>query len=153
MARLLILSCSQRKRPGVGLLPAIDRYDGPAFRVLRKYLREDANRAPRVMVLSAKYGLIDASDTIRDYDLRMSAALARRLRRDVVASLPERIRASSSEVVGICLGRQYRLAVEGFEETLEKRVRVDWLEGGLGKRLTELHRWLRERAPLPPLTP
>ena len=32
---LLIMSCSQRKRPDLGLLPAIERYDGGHFRVLR----------------------------------------------------------------------------------------------------------------------
>lgn len=31
--RLLILACSQRKRPDPGLLPAIERYDGPQFQV------------------------------------------------------------------------------------------------------------------------
>ncbi|MFN8458221.1 MAG: hypothetical protein U0401_26815 [Anaerolineae bacterium] len=29
--RLLILACSQRKRPDPGLLPAIERYDGGSF--------------------------------------------------------------------------------------------------------------------------
>jgi len=38
--RLLILSCSQRKRPDPSLLPAIERYNGPPFQVLRRYLRE-----------------------------------------------------------------------------------------------------------------
>jgi hypothetical protein len=37
---MLILACSRRKRPDEGLLPAIERYDGPAFRVLRHFLRE-----------------------------------------------------------------------------------------------------------------
>jgi hypothetical protein len=37
---MLILACSRRKRPDEGLLPAIERYDGPAFRVLRRFLRE-----------------------------------------------------------------------------------------------------------------
>ncbi len=56
MTRLLIVTCSQRKNPTLGLLPAIDRYDGPAFLVLRKYLREGVGDAPRVLILSAKYG-------------------------------------------------------------------------------------------------
>src|SRR5436305_3237505 len=38
--RVLILSCSQRKRLDFGLLPAIERYDGGHFRVLRKARRE-----------------------------------------------------------------------------------------------------------------
>ena len=37
---MLILACSRRKRPDEGLLPAIERYDGPTFCVLRRFLRE-----------------------------------------------------------------------------------------------------------------
>ena len=44
MCRMLILSCSSRKKPTNRQMPAIERYDGPAFRVLRKFLREQ-NRA------------------------------------------------------------------------------------------------------------
>ena len=40
MNKVLIIACSQRKRPDAGLLPALDRYDGPAFQVLRRFLRE-----------------------------------------------------------------------------------------------------------------
>ena len=38
--RLLILGCADRKRDSSGLLPALDRYDGPAYRVIRNFLRE-----------------------------------------------------------------------------------------------------------------
>jgi hypothetical protein len=37
---MLILACSRRKRPDEGLLPAIEPYDGPAFRMVRRFLRE-----------------------------------------------------------------------------------------------------------------
>lgn len=37
--RLLILSCSRRKRSDRGLLPALERYDGPTYRVMNKFLR------------------------------------------------------------------------------------------------------------------
>jgi hypothetical protein len=36
--RMLILACSQRKLLDEGLLPAVERYDDPAFRVLRRFL-------------------------------------------------------------------------------------------------------------------
>ena len=55
---MLILACSRRKRLDEGLLPAIDRYDGSAFRVLRRFLRERPAGAPDVLILSAKHGLI-----------------------------------------------------------------------------------------------
>ena len=61
--RLLILGCSQKKRPDSGLLPALDRYDGPMFRVLRKCLRECPGGAQglETYILSAEFGLMQAS--------------------------------------------------------------------------------------------
>ena len=38
-SRLLILSCSQKKRSNPGSIPALKRYDGPAFRVMNKFIR------------------------------------------------------------------------------------------------------------------
>lgn len=54
--RLLILSCSQRKRSTSNLLPAIERYDGPAFQVLRKFLREFPLEAESLDVYILKVG-------------------------------------------------------------------------------------------------
>lgn len=75
--RLLIMACSSRKSPAFGLLPAIERYDGVAFRVVKRLLRivqfpPDVD----VMILSAKYGLIGQDEPIGDYDLQMTPELA-----------------------------------------------------------------------------
>ena len=43
--RLLILSCSQRKHETQEPLPAIERYNGPLFFVLRRFLRECPRQA------------------------------------------------------------------------------------------------------------
>lgn len=75
--QLLVLGCSQTKRSALGKLPAIDRYDGSSYRVLRSFLR--SNRWPSnlsVAVLSAKYGLIGGYTDIEDYNLRMTPDLA-----------------------------------------------------------------------------
>jgi hypothetical protein len=37
-------------------MPAIDRYDGPVFRVLRNYLHEDKPESLTVLIVSAKCG-------------------------------------------------------------------------------------------------
>ena len=61
---LLIISCSQRKVETSEPLPALERYDGPTYRTLRKAMHE--GRIPKnldVLIISAKYGLI-GSDII-----------------------------------------------------------------------------------------
>lgn len=142
MNRLLIVACSHRKKPAKGHLPAIERYDGPAFRVLRKFLRERRAPMPRILILSAKYGLIDAGTPIRNYDLRMTKSTAEALRPVVLKSLRKVVRADSIRSVGVCVGKDYREALGGLEDHFSKRTKVEVIGGGLGRRLTRLRDWL-----------
>ena len=48
---LLILSCRATKRPDAGLLAALERSDGVAYRVLRTALREHHGLRERLRVL------------------------------------------------------------------------------------------------------
>jgi len=144
--RLLILSCSQRKAPAKGRLPAIDRYDGPAFRVLRKYLRAGSAGVPTVLILSAKYGLIDSERKIPWYDRRLSTASAVRLRSQVLETVRRVLGSRRWWAVGVCAGKEYRSALNGLDELLPAGVRLDLLAGGLGKRLAALKDWLRQEA-------
>lgn len=144
MGRLLVVACSQRKKPAAGLLPALDRYDGPAFRVLRKYLRDAEGTAPVVLILSAKYGLVAASRKIPTYDCRMSARSACALRPRVL-KVAQRVLASQPWLaIGICAGKDYQLALEGLSELIPDGVRVDMIRGGQGPRLTALRDWLHQ---------
>ena len=142
MNRLLILSCSQRKAPVKGRLPAIDRYDGPAFRVLRKYLRETPSGAPTVLILSAKYGLIESERKIPSYDQRLSRTSAAQLRPQVLETVRRVLRSRAWRAVGVCAGKEYRSTLNGLAELLPAEVRLDLLSGGLGKRLAALRDWL-----------
>ena len=105
--RMLILACSQRKRSDEGLLPAVERYDGPAFRVLRRFLRGGSSKAPVVLILSAEHGLIPHDLPIAAYDRRMTPARARELRPLVLAELDRMIDSCSSPEILVVAGRQY----------------------------------------------
>ena len=72
--RLLILSCSQRKHTSQNPLPAIERYNGPLFFVLRRFIRECSRKASEldVYILSAAYGLIPEDFLIPLYDQKMN---------------------------------------------------------------------------------
>lgn len=143
MNRLLILSCSQRKAPVTGRVPAIDRYDGPVFRVLRNYLREDSAQPPTVLIVSAKYGLIESSHKIPVYECRMSAARAKELRPRVLAAARRHLASRRWQEVGVCAGKHYRSALDDMRPILPHGCELVLIGGGQGPRLTRLHAWLR----------
>lgn len=142
MSRLLIIACSQKKRKDEGLLPAIERYDGPAFRVLRKYLREAQCDAPVVYVLSAEFGLILGSQLIPDYDRLMSKERADAISAVVGDRFRALVRASEWSSVALSLGKTYRDTL-GDSPEAESAIIIG---GGLGRRLTNMRAWLRGEA-------
>jgi hypothetical protein len=142
MRRLLLIACSQRKVTAPGLLPALERYDGPAFRVLRKYLREGGGDGLSILVLSAKYGLIAADHAIPDYDCRLTRESARDLRGRVLEAARVALASAAWRAVGVCAGKDYRIALDGVSGLVPAGVAVDLIEGGQGPRLTALKKWL-----------
>ncbi len=110
--RLLVLACSARKQKDAGLWPAIDRYDGPAFRVLRKALADTVD-PPDVLILSARYGLIPCDREIPGYDRRLTSGDADALRPGVLRALGDALAGGAYAEVGLCLGRDYRRAIAG----------------------------------------
>lgn len=138
MNRLLIVACSQRKRKAKGFLPAIERYDGPVFRVLRKHLREESGDALSILVLSAKYDLIPAEFEIPDYDCRLSVASAVKLRPQVLETARRALQKGLFDAVGICTGKDYRVALAGFCDLIPDGVQVGFIAGGQGPRLAAL---------------
>lgn len=144
--RLLVLACSARKRATAGLLPAVDRYDGPAFRVLRKFLAETTD-PPDVLVLSARFGLIPADTPIPAYDHRLTPAAADALRPAAVRVLGEMLSRGTYADVAFGLGRDYRRAVAGYPAVVPPGAAATILAGGQGARLRALRTWLRRDRP------
>lgn len=143
MSRLLIIACSACKTRTPTPVPAIDRYDGPTFRVLRKHLRENPDRWIKVLILSAKFGLIESSQPIPNYDLRIDAGRAETLRTAVLDRFRAAIGSRKFRLLGICLGSDYRGAFDGFEALVPRGTKLTTISGGHGKRLTNLRTWLR----------
>lgn len=139
---LLIMACSQRKRLDPGWLPAIDRYDGGNYRVLRKARKEGYwPENLDVLILSAKYGLVGALAPIHYYEQRMTPERARELKPEVTEALKACIQQERYREVYVDLGRDYLPAVEGLEE-LFKDSSLTYAEGRIGERLAQLRCWL-----------
>src|SRR5690242_12804784 len=100
--RLLVLGCSSAKRPDTDEIPAAERYDGPDFRLLRKYRAQvcpQSNTSPRVraFALSAEFGLVDECLPIPPYDRGMTQARARELAPQVRAAAEHLLKTRSEE--------------------------------------------------------
>src|SRR5688572_24444391 len=109
---LLVLACSQRKRSNQMAMPAIERYDGVNYRVLQKAMREIHIPSTLViLILSAKYGLIDGYTCIEDYDLRMTKIRALELQDQVSTSLDAYLSQNNYREILINMGMNYRIAI------------------------------------------
>jgi hypothetical protein len=149
MKRLLILSCSARKRADRACMPAIERYDGPAFQVLRKFLRSCPDRAHALhtLILSAEFGLMQADHPTPYYDRRMTHQRAIAMQPQVMAALARHVEAASPEQLFVSLGRAYWKALAGYEQLLPGGVQVTVASGSQGRRLAQLRDWLYGGAP------
>lgn len=142
MSRLLILACSKQKRPDNAQLPAVERYNGPTFRVLRKYRRERKTEAPHTLILSGRYGLIQEDREIPSYDERLTEKEAERIRPKVLQSLSEIGNAQGPFEDGlICAGGAYLDAVGNTADVL-KETPLQMADGSMGRQVALLHDWL-----------
>lgn len=143
-SRVLLLSCSQRKRPDRKLLSAIDRYDGPAFRVLRRYFRETRDNELQVYILSGHFGVIDSRTRIPDYNRRMTAARAREIRQETTGRMELILRRHRCSEMFVCTSVLYQVALD--ESRVRRFSHLRFAARGQGTKLASLHSWLRERS-------
>jgi len=141
--RLLILSCSQHKRSTSGLIPAIERYDGPAFWVLRRFLREQPDDCEHldVFILSAAHGIIPAECPIAEYDQVMTPQRAAELHDEVLGAFANLIRTEYTELC-LAMSAKYQVALEGWSALVPSGVSVMITDGLQGLKLAQLKRWL-----------
>ena len=146
--RLLILSCSQRKHPSPEPLPAIDRYNGPLFFVLRRFLRECPLQAKLldVYILSAKYGLIPADFPTALYDRKMNTSRAVELQSQVATVFSDILRDNYTSICFV-LGQTYLKAFEGTQDLVPTHTEPIVAYGPIGKKQAQLKKWLWEEYP------
>ena len=139
---LLILGCSERKikNPYLDEVPALEVYDGPNFRSLRKYLRENG-WPPGLMIkiISAKYKIIDATKFIEPYDERLDKKKAE----DMKSVVKKKLKGFGlPESVFVNMGKDYLPAVSGIE-TLFDPDKIQYADGrGNGEKCQRMIQWL-----------
>jgi hypothetical protein len=144
MSRLLLIACSQRKRSDPGKLAAIERYDGPAFRVLRRYVREHNDSRLGIYVLSAEYGLIHSRKPIPYYERRMTTQRAGQLQSSISRVLKVVLAERPWKEIGVCVSRDYMRPLAACLGSSSSCTRISLLGGGMGQRLSALKAWLQK---------
>ena len=139
MNYLLIISCSQRKIRTEGPVPAIQRYDGPLYRMLRKHPFKDA--PIDIAILSAHYGLLLCNEPISDYDQKMT--LDRASDPDFQYQVQNRLnlfrKLRKYDQVFINLGKTYMHALENYNWGLISTLEAN---GGIGQRTSQVKAWI-----------
>lgn len=135
--RLLVITCSATKRSDPGLLPALERYDGPVYRVLRAHQRR-GHRLPKTLILSAAMGLITPTHPVRDYNQRMTddLAIVWRQSREGRILLQQSLAGADDHLV--VAGKDYLSILEAWTPGVTLMV----APGGIGRKLGQLKRWL-----------
>jgi len=147
--RLVILPCSNTKASIQGRAAAEDRYQGQYYQVFNKWRhgRTSPEREVDLLILSAKYGLINPRSQIHDYDERLdkrpNGRFLKTLENDLFAYLKWRDY-SNVLVLG---GKAYRgqvvdiLRVLNGQEVIDIEIESD--SRRLGHQISRLKSWLQ----------
>lgn len=142
MNRIVITACSRRKTTCDDNIPAIERYDGPSFRLLRKYLRHSEHNVD-IYILSAKFGLISYLTEIPFYEQALYTAHIGDLMKLVTTQANQIFsHTSKSNEVFVNLGKAYLHAFEPALKEIRTKDSLVLATGPSGRRLSELHDWL-----------
>jgi len=127
------------------MLPALERYDGPLWKVLRAFLREHptARTELDIYALSAQYGLIHASSSIENYDVLMTPARVATIQPHAIhmfTSLMQR----DYQAICLAVSQRYLAALGDWRTTLDPDCvrRVTITDGPEGMKLHQLRQWL-----------
>jgi len=139
---LLIISCSQRKANISNLTPAIELYDGPFFKIIKKLKKEGGYpNDVHTLIVSAKYGLLGLYDIIEKYDQIMTKKRANELEDELKKKIEKFFSNKNFKEVYICMGKNYRLALGDFNFEIP----VSYADGKIGEKLSQMKNWMHSK--------
>lgn len=145
----MLLSCCERKKASPNLLPALERYDGPAFFILRKFLNECPIQAEEldVYVLSAKFGLIAVTQPIPNYDLLLDTNRCVELQPRVHKQIQRWSQHSSYRELFVSVTQKYEAVLGDLSQLDPTKLKIHFARGKSGGKLSDLRDWLYEKPP------
>ena len=143
MSTLLVQSCSKSKIETDTPVSALDLYSGYFFKIIKKATRERGmNSELDLCILSAEHGVIDPDEPISSYDRRMDNNRAEEIGAEVKNDLKRRVVEKRYNRIVINAGKEYRRAIDGFDDNLNVETYVIRGEG-IGEKGQTLKRFLR----------
>lgn len=141
--RCIIVNCSQKKRTEEGLLPAMVRYDGPLFRVIRNFLSNSfESENLDVYILSAKYGVLTHNKGIEFYDQLLSNERIEELKPQIAEVLDKKHRLNQYNEVFLAVGNKYKGLLESCQSLSLNNANLTVAKGGIGEKSKFLKNWL-----------
>lgn len=136
----LLLSCSSKKKPYDIPMKAVDLYNGVFFSVYKKALRAEPNLTSqiKVLIISAKYGLIEDTDYISYYDQKMTTDIANQQCCENTAKIKALVERDKPQSLVIVMGRTYLQSVDLSDITIPTQI----INGEIGVMLHGLKEWL-----------
>jgi hypothetical protein len=148
MTCLLLISCSASKNDTSELIPALDRYRGNVYKIIKRAKREGYwPQAIDVFIISAKYRLISEHTLIEYYDQKMTGDRADELRVEVSHDLDKLLRERQFDKIFINLSKVYMRSISLSQEIEGARQRGVLQEalGGIGEKQHQTKVWLQEQ--------
>lgn len=139
---LIIVSCSKKKEKWKKNVPAIELYDGPVFKILRKFLTWNKLDRLDILIISAKYGVLKHTDKINYYDELMDKSKAEVMRPQIINKISDFLRVNSYKEIFINLGKNYLVSIDGIENLVDSSCKIIYAKGRIGKRLKQTKKWL-----------
>ena len=139
---LLVIACGSKKIPTKQPVEAIRLYDGPQYRMLRKYGFARPDGPIEIVILSAKHGLIPAQEKLTWYNQMMDDDRMLELIADTdeQATLWELAEGRTVYMFG---GALYRTVVSFWCEQCGLEFKPVAVEGSrIGEQLSQLKTWL-----------
>ncbi len=136
----LLLSCSSKKKPNDIPVKAIDLYNGVFFSVYKKALRAKPGLKSQIklLIISAKYGLIEDTDFISYYDQKMTTDIANRQCCENTARIKALVERDKPQSLVIAMGRTYLQSVD----LSDIKIPIHTINGEIGEMLHGLKEWL-----------
>jgi len=122
----------------------MERYDGVNFRVLRKACREGYYPENLdVLILSAKYGLVEPHALIEYYEFPMTLKRALAQQPEVAARLDACLAQTDYCEVFVNMGQTYVVALAQSRELHRQAEKVRYATGRIGEKMSQMKKWLQ----------